>query len=138
MIEKLLKEDELYHLFESLDDLIQSGIRIFILNGDLASGKTTLVRSYLSYKYLDREEKITSPTFSLMHDYGGVYHYDLYRLEIQEFLEFGLLENLDRGIHFIEWGEKLAGILKNSGYNYATVHIAKADDRRNYRIVIGS
>ena len=134
MSEFILKEDEIYKLFEPLDSLIGSGVNIFILSGDLASGKTTLIRSYIAHCLPEKREDITSPTFSLLQSYGDLHHYDFYHHDIQKFLELGLLEGLSSGIHFIEWGEKLESILKNSGYNYAVISITTLGDKRKYRI----
>ncbi len=134
MLELILGENEIFKLFEPIDSLINSGINIFILKGDLASGKTTLIRSYISYCLPQNKQTITSPTFSLLQSYEVFHHYDFYHHDIEKFLELGLLENLQSDIHFIEWGEKLEGILKNSGYNYAVISIASIDDKRKYTI----
>ena len=66
----------------------------------------------------------TSPTFSIMHDYGGVYHYDLYNHSAADLLEMGLLEWLSTpGFHFVEWGEALWDILHHSGFERALIRI---------------
>ncbi len=66
----------------------------------------------------------TSPTFSIMHDYGGVYHYDLYNHSAADLLEMGLLEWLSApGFHFVEWGEALWDILRHSGFERALIRI---------------
>lgn len=132
-IEMLLDEAHIPELFGVLDALIKEGVGIFLLQGDLASGKTTLVQRYIASK--DPALQATSPTFSLMQQYGTFYHYDLYHHSLEKFLSLGLLESLaESGVHFIEWGEDLAGILRNSGYNYRTISISKQDSKRSYRI----
>jgi len=77
---------------------------IIFLDGDLASGKTTLTKSIAKLRGFDGE--VTSPTFSLQHCYGDdTYHYDLYRIDFDEFVSIGLFEELDReGWHIVEWG----------------------------------
>lgn len=135
MIEKSLQEKDLRTLFPILDDYIHQGIKIILLQGDLASGKTTLVQKYIAYK--NPNFQATSPTFNFMQQYGNFYHYDLYHHSLENFIYFGFLEYLDNdGIHFIEWGEgDLATILKNSGYNYLTLKIIKETTHRIYRII---
>ncbi len=137
MIERILHKDQIHELFAILDHLIEEKINIFLLQGDLASGKTTLIQNYIASK--NPNLKATSPTFSLMQQYGNFYHYDLYHHGLQNFIALGMLEELAySGIHFIEWGEQdLADILKNSGYNYATISITKEKSKRKYRIDYG-
>lgn len=134
--EFILTESELTILFDYLDSKNYQQ-HIFLLQGDLASGKTTFVKNYIAHK--NAYQEVTSPTFSLMHHYNGFYHYDIYHHGLQKALELGLLENLEQdGIHFIEWGdEKLENILKNSGYNYSIIKILKDNNKRIYRIIDG-
>ncbi len=82
--------------------------RIFILNGDLGAGKTALIKAFA--EILQVEETVSSPTFSLVHEYTGVetiYHFDLYRLnQTEELHQIGFVEYLDSGNYvFIEWPE---------------------------------
>ena len=63
---------------------------IVILRGDLASGKTTLVKNYL--KILDLPDLVTSPTFSLQAIYSNdIFHYDVYNKTLAEFISLGML-----------------------------------------------
>ena len=108
---------------------------IVLLKGDLASGKTTLVKAFV--KSLGISQEATSPTFSIMNIYDGkVYHYDIYNEGTAKFLESGLLENLEKeGYHFIEWAdEKLEKILEAYGFDYITVEIIPEGAKRRYRI----
>jgi len=77
---------------------------IVFLRGDLASGKTTLTQAIAKYKGISSD--VTSPTFSLQHCYGdGLYHYDLYRITHDEFMQMGLFEEFEKsGWHLVEWG----------------------------------
>ncbi len=107
-----------------------------MLKGTLASGKTTLVRAFVKAEGVD--EEATSPTFSIMHLYGDhIWHYDIYNEGVGKFIESGLLENLEKkGYHFIEWAdEKLAEILRAYGFDFITVAITPAGEKRVYRIV---
>lgn len=135
-------------LFQSLSEALNALIprllphQVILLRGDLGSGKTTLV-SHLAKK-IGILDPITSPTFSLQNIYSSpdqmLFHYDLYRKELEECLELGLLEMLEaKGWHFIEWGdEKLESLLRQSGFAVAIITISKNDQNRQsdriYRI----
>lgn len=116
--------------------------QIILLRGDLASGKTTFV-SHLA-KEMGIQDPITSPTFSLQNIYSSphqtLFHYDLYRKDLEECLELGLLEMLEiKGWHFIEWGdERLESLLRQSGFAMIIITISKNDqnheNNRIYRI----
>ena len=129
-----LGAEELEPLVKELYELLPSGV--FILQGDLAAGKTTLVKAFAAY--LGVSEDVTSPTFSLQHRYGErVFHYDIYNHGLEHFISLGMLEELDKeGLHFVEWGdEKLASILSEAGIPFVVVAIEKtSNDKREYRI----
>ena len=108
---------------------------VILLRGDLASGKTTLVKHYV--ESLDLDDVVTSPTFSIQSIYGeNVYHYDVYNKTLEEFVSLGLLEEFEKsGIHFVEWGdEKLENILKEYGFEVLVVTIEKKEESREYII----
>lgn len=89
---------------------------IIQLTGDLGAGKTTLTKSLIDAWEIATPEEVTSPTFTLIHEYGEpvrAYHIDLYRLESErEFHGLGLDEIFDSGARvLLEWGEKFAGLL---------------------------
>ena len=129
----VLDENSLHQLCETLDLKNQRGI--YLLKGDLASGKTTLVKAMV--QYLGNASVVTSPTFLLAQDYGeGIYHYDIYQKNLEELLEIGFLEELEKeGWHFIEWGdEKLAKILKQIGMDFKSIEILPKQHLREYRI----
>lgn len=108
---------------------------IIFLDGEVGAGKTTLVQSIV--KKLNIVDNVTSPTFSLQQQYGNnLYHYDLYRLDYEEFLNLGLHEELDKsGWHFIEWGgNKLKEFLEIAGYNTMRVTILLDNNGRVYII----
>ena len=80
---------------------------------------------------------MTSPTFSLQQCYAeDLYHYDLYRLDHEEFMNLGLFEEFEKeGWHMVEWGsDTLKAFLEGVGYNVAMVEIRVNDESRIYRI----
>ncbi|HIP13658.1 MAG TPA: tRNA (adenosine(37)-N6)-threonylcarbamoyltransferase complex ATPase subunit type 1 TsaE [Arcobacter sp.] len=128
-------QNDLESIVSHLKFLINNKNKIVLLRGDLASGKTTLVKEYV--KSLDIKDKVTSPTFSLQCVYdNSIYHYDVYNKTLEEFISLGMLEEFEKdGIHFVEWGdEKLELILKEYGFELIVVSIKKLEDKREYII----
>jgi tRNA threonylcarbamoyladenosine biosynthesis protein TsaE len=108
---------------------------IILLVGNLASGKTTLVKNFV--ELLGLNDKATSPTFSILNIYDDrVYHYDIYNEGSEKFIQSGLLENLELdGYHFIEWAdEKLEKLIDNIGLDFIKIEIEPQDGNRVYRI----
>lgn len=102
---------------------------VVILQGDLASGKTTLTQNFA--RYLGLDEAVTSPTFSLQQSYASnLYHYDLYNYGFEKFLSLGMMEELEReGYHFIEWGDDaLIHLLKRARIETIILKITKCDE----------
>ena len=92
--------------------------RIVLLRGDLGAGKTTMVKGIAEAFQAAEQEDVTSPTFTLVHEYRGpertLYHIDLYRIDTErELATLGLddLSNEDGNILLIEWGEKFDRLL---------------------------
>ena len=83
---------------------------VVLLIGNLGAGKTTLAKGIISGLGAAEPEEVTSPTFTLIHEYGGgrVFHVDLYRLDTAaQVATLGLEEVFDRqAVVLIEWGEK--------------------------------
>jgi tRNA threonylcarbamoyladenosine biosynthesis protein TsaE len=101
-----------------------SRCNIITFTGNMGAGKTTLIRELCAY--LGTDVPASSPTFSLINEYGFVdgngnmkriYHIDLYRLSgVQEALDAGIEDCLagalaDGDFVFLEWPEKAAGIV---------------------------
>ena len=88
--------------------------KLVVLSGDLGAGKTTLVKGIAQGFRAASEENVTSPTFTLIHEYRGpsvtVYHVDLYRIDTQRELDTLALDDLmsEKGVLLIEWAEKFA------------------------------
>lgn len=85
---------------------------VVLLRGDLGAGKTTLVKGIAEGFTAAKAEAVTSPTFTLIHEYRGpevtLYHIDLYRIDTQRELDTLALDDLmePNTILLIEWGEK--------------------------------
>jgi tRNA threonylcarbamoyladenosine biosynthesis protein TsaE len=88
---------------------------VVLLIGNLGAGKTTLAKGIVSGLGAAGADEVSSPTFTLIHEYGEgrVYHVDLYRLdEPREVATLGLDEIFDRdGLVLIEWGERFPRLL---------------------------
>ncbi|MFZ1052404.1 MAG: tRNA (adenosine(37)-N6)-threonylcarbamoyltransferase complex ATPase subunit type 1 TsaE [Candidatus Sulfotelmatobacter sp.] len=86
--------------------------KLVLLRGDLGAGKTTLVKGIAAAFQAAKEDDVTSPTFTLVHEYRGpranLYHIDLYRVDTQRELETLGLDDLrsEDSILLVEWGEK--------------------------------
>ena len=92
---------------------------LILLSGDMGAGKTTLAKGFISGLGVAAEEEITSPTFTLVHQYGQppwVFHVDLYRIEGSRDIDtLGLDDLWEReAIMLIEWGEKARGLFPRS------------------------
>ncbi len=117
-------------LFEtrSEDETIELGRRlaatlptrsVVLLIGNLGAGKTTLAKGIVSGLGAAPIEEVSSPTFTLIHEYENpatrrlVYHIDLYRLDLpQEVATLGLDEIFDRqAVVLIEWGERFPQLM---------------------------
>jgi len=83
---------------------------LVLLEGELGSGKTTLVKGILATLASIPEDEVTSPSFTLVHEHGAgkAYHVDLYRVDgARDLATLGLEDLLERETTvLIEWGEK--------------------------------
>jgi tRNA threonylcarbamoyladenosine biosynthesis protein TsaE len=98
--------------------------QLLLLRGDLGTGKTTLVKGIAQALDAAEPDEVTSPTFTLLHEYDGtlqgkpvkLYHIDVYRLEGERQLEtLGLDELLTSdALVLVEWGDKFKSIRKRA------------------------
>jgi tRNA threonylcarbamoyladenosine biosynthesis protein TsaE len=108
-------EEETIALGEKLArELPRSGVVLLI--GNLGAGKTTLAKGIAKGLGAAAPDEVSSPTFTLIHEYGAppkVYHVDLYRLErASEAARLGLDELFDRdAVVLIEWGERFSELI---------------------------
>ena len=98
--------------------------QLLLLRGELGTGKTTLVKGIAQALDAAEPDEVTSPTFTLVHEYDGthdgkpikLFHIDVYRLEGERQLEtLGLDELLTPdALVFVEWGDKFKSIKKRA------------------------
>lgn len=109
--------------------------KLVLLRGDLGAGKTTLVKGIAQAFEAAAEEDVTSPTFTLIHEYRGplatLYHIDLYRVDTQRELETLGLDDLmgDNTVLLIEWGEKFPRFERERDVEIALERVAENDRR---------
>jgi tRNA threonylcarbamoyladenosine biosynthesis protein TsaE len=105
--------------------------KLVLLRGDLGAGKTTLVKGIAAAFAAAREEDVTSPTFTLVHEYRGpdnrgervrLFHIDLYRIDTERELETLGLDDLraeSGSLVLIEWGEKFPRLVRERDFEIA-------------------
>ena len=115
--------------------------RMAILRGDLGAGKTTLVKGIAEGLHAASQEDVTSPTFTLIHEFHGpdvnLYHVDLYRIETErELATLGLDELFDEegNLVLLEWGEKFPRFLQEREVEIAIARLGEQERK----ITVGS
>lgn len=126
--------DETRRAAEALKPRLKPGV-VLALHGDLGAGKTRFVQGLADA--LGCNAPVTSPTFTLLHEYAGeipLYHADLYRLDSEsEIQRAGITEYIEGdGVLAIEWAERAESLLPP-----ATIHIwLKAGEHPDEREII--
>jgi tRNA threonylcarbamoyladenosine biosynthesis protein TsaE len=109
--------------------------KLVVLRGELGAGKTTLVKGIAEAFHAASQDDVTSPTFTLVHEYRGpeanLFHIDLYRIETASALETLGLDDFMGGnnLLLIEWGEKFARFERDRDVEIALNRIGE-DERR--------
>ena len=121
-------EDIAKEIASELETYPKNKASIIFLEGDLGSGKTTLVKEIL--KSLGLSEPVTSPTFTIIEPYlikdKKIYHIDLYRIESRKELEVLGIEEYSAEndcLIFIEWPEKAEGFFSEYDLKIRLSHI---------------
>src|ERR1051325_5531056 len=115
---------------------------IVLLRGDLGAGKTTMVKGIAEGFQAAKAEDVTSPTFTLIHEYRGpqvtLYHIDLYRIDTQRELDTLALDDLmtANSILLIEWGEKFERFARERDVEIAIE--PRGDDQRSIAVLSAS
>ena len=111
---------------------------VISLSGDLGAGKTVFVQGIATA--LGYGGRVTSPTFTLVHEYEARYpivHMDIYRLDsFQEVLDLGFEELVDpNSIVLVEWGEAVAPLLPKRSLDVALSRSADLDATEDRTLV---
>ena len=128
---------------EELDTVVNEirdfsdGCLVWLLDGELGSGKTTLVKSICHS--LGVEDNVNSPTFSIINEYRDrqghpVYHFDFYRIkELSEAVDLGLEEYLNSGnLCLMEWPSLIEPVLPET--NLRIQIEVRPDDSRVFHL----
>ena len=128
--------DTIHIVSDHIKDLINNHT-IFLFEGELGSGKTTLIKKIL--KDVGISEHVKSPTFSLVNEYIEndliIFHFDLYRVKNENELDnIGFYDYLDSGkLCFIEWPViAIQNIIRD--YVLIKIHIT-GDSEREIEII---
>jgi tRNA threonylcarbamoyladenosine biosynthesis protein TsaE len=112
-------------LGETLSEILRTP-KLVILRGNLGAGKTTLVKGIAAALGAADAEDVTSPTFTLVHEYQGrtvrLYHLDVYRLETErELATLGIEEMAAQpdALVIVEWGERFASLVERADADIA-------------------
>ncbi|HEY8998056.1 MAG TPA: tRNA (adenosine(37)-N6)-threonylcarbamoyltransferase complex ATPase subunit type 1 TsaE [Edaphobacter sp.] len=122
-------------LGEKMSEILSPTPKLVVLRGEVGAGKTTLVKGIAEALGAATEEEVTSPTFTLVHEYQGrkvkLYHLDLYRLETEREIEaLGIDEMASQpdALVLVEWGERFESIASRADAEIAMEH-GEGDER---------
>ena len=120
--------DETHQLGKKIGEACRENM-VFLLDGDLGAGKTTLTQGIA--KGLGVKRNITSPTFTILKIYHGrmpLYHIDAYRLEgiVQDLGFEELME--DEGLTVIEWSQFVPSLIPDESLTIS-IRLLEGDSR---------
>ncbi|MBE6791464.1 MAG: tRNA (adenosine(37)-N6)-threonylcarbamoyltransferase complex ATPase subunit type 1 TsaE [Ruminococcaceae bacterium] len=120
---------------ESICKNIKKGT-VIAFSGGMGMGKTAFVRGAL--KAFGNSSFVSSPTFSLVHDYGGephIYHFDMYRVtDLDDLYSTGFFDYLDgESVLFIEWSENIEEALPE---NTVRIKIDRGNEPDSRKITV--
>lgn len=110
---------------------------VVLLIGELGTGKTTLAQGIVEGRGAAAASDVSSPTFTLIHEYGdpvSVYHVDLYRLESAEQARRLGLEDLfvQPALLLIEWGDRFPTLMPDARIDIRLAH--QGEDHRSIEV----
>jgi tRNA threonylcarbamoyladenosine biosynthesis protein TsaE len=123
--------EETHALGVRVGGLLRAG-DVVLLQGDLGAGKTTFTQGLAAG--LGVVGSVTSPTFTLVHEYGGgtapLFHFDPYRLAgPDDIVDLGFEEYLERdGVVVVEWAERLGRLTPRENLS-VRIETTQTDDR---------
>ena len=128
-------EKDTMSVAESICKNIKKGT-VIAFSGGMGMGKTAFVRGAL--KAFGNSSFVSSPTFSLVHDYGGephIYHFDMYRVtDLDDLYSTGFFDYLDgESVLFIEWSENIAEALPE---NTVRIKIDRGNEPDSRKITV--
>lgn len=109
--------------------------KLVLLRGELGAGKTTLVKGIAEGFRAASPEDVTSPTFTLIHEYRSpevnIYHIDLYRVDTARELDTLAIDDLydPRSLILIEWGEKFERFRRERHLEITLEHLGDSERR---------
>jgi len=107
--------------------------QVLALKGELGAGKTKFVKGLVAG--LDGAVEVTSPTFTLIHEYGGgrltIYHLDFFRIEDEQSAERLGLDDcfFGDGISVVEWADKFEDVIPQNAI-WITFETTSEHERR--------
>jgi len=126
--------EETLELGERIAAMLQPPL-VVILRGEVGAGKTTLVKGIAAALGAAAEDEVTSPTFTIVHEYQGasvrLFHLDLYRLETEEqiaVLGIGEMAGYPDSLLLVEWGERFESIVQRAAGEIYMEH-GEGDER---------
>lgn len=131
---KTRSEEETLALGERIAEMLHPPLLV-VLRGEVGAGKTTLVKGIAAALGAATEDEVTSPTFTIVHEYVGtsvrLFHLDLYRLETEEQIAVLGLDEMagyENSLVLVEWGERFESVVKRSGGEIYMEH-GEGDER---------
>jgi len=124
--------DETVALGRALAAPLRAG-DIVLLVGPMGAGKTYLAKGLIAGLGGGEEDDVASPAYDIVHQFPGremIYHYDLFRLRqlSGDDVEWMMESLAAPGVHVIEWGDRLAGVLKQP-VTTITIGFGEGDER---------